>query len=611
MQYVEKHLTTHHLLRAPHRWFFAFLASPIHFAEMRYKNQYHLKFAHARKLFLFDMSLVGLLGVVGAAMIFWSVYNPTVTDLVYLTVTPSESRILSGEYGTYEIEYYNESEVKLSEVQLQVELPSGFILDQTRPIDNFDRENNIFTLGSVESGEKNTVSISGWIFGTPHVEDRLHAILSYQQDGKQRREERRSPHIVFLRGSLIDTQIEVSTSVVEGTRLPVVVVIKNTGDDPVLDISVPLAGFTPLGVLENIKTTRGVVRDGVWTFSGLARGESVSLSADMVVNRSIGSSTVRVPLTPALALNGRVIPQTTVEKEIRIVRPEASVAVSWDEGVVASKPGESPRLNISIRNTGTSALENGVVEIPFANSMVNMGELARVNRGTIAGNTLVLSHTSYEPLRLLEVGESRTISVLVPIQAVPDGGTNLTLAPTVRFRAHAVGIGEAGVDVSRSVDAILVGTGLTLSGEVRYYTNEGDQLGRGPLPPEVGKETKYAAMYTIRNTTSNVSDGVLTLHLPSSVVWTGKTSVTHGQAPTFDTSGRVVRWNIGTIPAHGTAGIYMELGVTPGDSYQGEFLTIVSRAELSVFDTYLGYTLTRTVGGLDNSLPTDPIGRDK
>ena len=55
MKFFEEHLTIHHFFHAPHKWFLALLISPIHAAEMHYKRNYHLRFAHARKLFLFDI----------------------------------------------------------------------------------------------------------------------------------------------------------------------------------------------------------------------------------------------------------------------------------------------------------------------------------------------------------------------------------------------------------------------------------------------------------------------------------------------------------------------------------------------------------------------------
>src|SRR3990167_8605456 len=58
MKFYEEHATFHHFKHNPHKWFAAILISPLHHAEMRYKQTYHLRFAHAKKLFVFDMMLI-------------------------------------------------------------------------------------------------------------------------------------------------------------------------------------------------------------------------------------------------------------------------------------------------------------------------------------------------------------------------------------------------------------------------------------------------------------------------------------------------------------------------------------------------------------------------
>jgi hypothetical protein len=224
---------------------------------------------------------------------------------------------------------------------------------------------------------------------------------------------------------------------------------------------------------------------------------------------------------------------------------------------------------------------------------------------------LILTSEKHTGLNSLTPGESRTVAVLIPILEVPEGSTDTVLKPAILFRAGVLGIQDKKIEVATQSTSLKVGTQIIVTGEVRYYTPEGDQLGRGPLPPQVGKETKYAALFSIRNTTSDSDHGVFTAKLPAYVVWTGKTSVTKGSVPIYNPSTHIVTWNFGKLPAHATAGLFFELGLTPLESQIGGTPLIITDAEIEAVDTYLDYRLRRSVSAIDSSLTTDPIGRAK
>ncbi len=611
MKFVEKHFTKHHLLHAPHKWFLAFLISPIHAGEMHYKKRYHMQFSHARKLFLFDMILLLSIAVIALSAVSWSMYHPKITNFMYLTITPSKDRVLSGEYMTYTIEYKNASEEKLTHAELALELPQGFIVDAVVPEDSFDSETNSFHIGNVEKKSTHTVSVSGLFYGTPNIEDRITVAVSYRQDRKTYTESKVSPHLIFLRGSILVSTVELPLQVVPGGSVPLQVTLKNQGDIALSDISIPFNQLGGFGTLENIITTKGSGTSGEWTIGELLPEEQVELKATIkVLDAIIGEKSV-LDFTPTLQIRDRKIPQTTLSKNIVIAHPGVSLALRWEGESSALKPNETGRLSATITNTGNIELTDAVLEVPLAGSIVSLSEAARQNRGTIAQNTLILNSKNHTSLQSIQPGESRTVIILLPIVGSPDGGTDITLAPSVHVRAGVPFAPDVHVDASRSVGALKIGTQLSFSGEVRYYTKEGDQLGRGPLPPQVGKETKYAALFSIRNTTSEVRNVVFTAILPSYSVWTGKTSVTHGTSPRFDSRTRVVTWEIASLPPHATAGIFFELGITPTEVQLGSTPILISSAKATGEDTYLGYTLTRTLGAFDSSLSSDLIGRNK
>ncbi|MFZ2978213.1 MAG: hypothetical protein WA057_00915, partial [Candidatus Magasanikiibacteriota bacterium] len=159
--------------------------------------------------------------------------------------------------------------------------------------------------------------------------------------------------------------------------------------------------------------------------------------------------------------------------------------------------------------------------------------------------------------------------------------------------------------------AIKIGTNLLLNPEIRYFTNEGDQLGRGPLPPQVDKETKYWALINLTNGASKLSNVNLSVQLPNYIVWTGKTSVTNGSDIKYNPKNNIASWSTNSLSAHENAGIYFELSLTPTIEMRGSSPILVQNMTITGQDTFIDETVSQKYGSLDTSLPDDKIGQIK
>jgi len=605
MRFVETFFTRHHLRRAPHRWVVALLLTPIHMAEVHYQRVYHLRFAHARKLFLFDLSLVVTMIVVVLSAVVWWKYDPTITNLMYVSITPSSDRVMSGEYATYTIAYENDSDVVVDNAMITLMLPPGFVYDTAEPLNIFDRENKTFALGVIDPKSHGTVHISGWMYGVPEVESVMKATLHYRQDGKRLTETKVSPHLVFLRGSVLVGSFDMPTSVVAGMSVPFTITLTNTGDDSVRDITVPLDPLQAIGEVIETTTDTGVYENGMWSVQELLPDEIVTITGTVRLYDRLVAPSYVIEMVPTILVDTIYIPQSSMIHQVHIAQPAISLSAEWDNDVAALRPGDTGTLRIVLTNTGSLELTDLSLELLIHGQMVSLADAARQNNASIIGHSLVLNAARHPSLAMLSPRETRTFTVVLPVSSLSASGVDIELSPVVRVRASASFTDEIVLDRSVTARAIPVGTDIQLSGSARYYTNEGDQLGRGPLPPEVGKETRYAVIYTIRNSTSNVRTMTFVATLHPSVMWTGKASVTHGSAPQYDTHTHQVRWNTPEIPAHTTASIFFELGYSPSESDRGEVPLLISQASVLALDTYLQYTLSRSVGMLDGSLIGD------
>jgi hypothetical protein len=142
---------------------------------------------------------------------------------------------------------------------------------------------------------------------------------------------------------------------------------------------------------------------------------------------------------------------------------------------------------------------------------------------------------------------------------------------------------------------------------VRYYTDSGDQVGLGPLPPKVGQETIYWAVWNIGPTQVGLGDIKLETVLPPGVTASGKFASELGGD--FAVDGQTVRWNLpkGIPPTAGNqATLLFEIKFTPTADMAGKVRPLVGPTKAEGTDAGFGSRLfSDSIPGDDTRLVND------
>ncbi|KKQ27879.1 MAG: hypothetical protein US42_C0004G0018 [Candidatus Magasanikbacteria bacterium GW2011_GWC2_37_14] len=610
MQFFTTYFTKHHFTHTPHKWFLAFLLSPIHFAELHYKNRYHLKYENARKLFIFDITLLLSAVFLFGTTIFLFNYNPEVTNLVYLSIHPTANKVKSGEYVEYQISYKNQSDQKLVSPTLSLKLPTGFILISANPENLFDKTKQSFKLNDLGTGETGVLSVAGWIYGTPDKDENITATLSYRQNSRQVFEEKNTLLIKTLRGSVLVGKIIVPTHILYNGNTPINLEFQNTGSQNLTNLQVPLNQNPGLS-LEQIIVNKGIIENDLWYLDKLEPNESVFLTAELKNTNPATGDKISLNFTPVIKINNTSVPQSPLIQEVAIAYPKAQITSNWQNDLAKIQPGETATLQIQIKNNGNINLVNGQLSLPLSSAIIDVPATQKLNLGQIKNNNLIISVEQISALKELKINDTANINIQLLIKNIPQGGTDLSFAQGINWQSNVAEIKNSLFQTDGLSPNIKIGTSVAGTPELRYYTFEGDQLGRGPLPPQVGQETKYWVFIPISNGTSKISNLKLSAELPSFVNWTGKSSVTFGNNPVYDANKRNISWTLNSLNAHTTAGVYFELGFTPTTDQVGTSPILIKNINFSAVDTYLETTINKNFGDLDISLKTDALGQSK
>lgn len=594
MHYVEHHLTRHHLFHAPHKWFMALLCSPIHLAEQHYQRHYHMKFENARKLFIFDLTLLISVFVLITSTAYWFLYNPEVTDLVNLSAQISENKIKSGDYTTVYFRYANNSDTKLLTPTLSVHLPEGFVLDKAEPSDLFDKITRTFKLNSLPSGHSGVAQISGWSFGAPDKEEKITTELTYTQNDRIMKETRYSTTYLTHRGSILETKIEAPQTILGQGNTNIKITLKNTGTIALYEVKLPLP--TGTGVVVTATKPEAVNK--------LLPNEATELAAILNTNLDDSIDSLDLLFTPNTKVNQSISDQATTKYSPKLIHPKIKLLSWWAQEQNFAKPGEVIFLTVSLENNGDSDLTNVIFNLPIPTNIIDAGQVAKLNGGQYKNQTLSMNKGN------LKIGQKIDIQLKLPILDTPQGEKDLVLELTPNVSATVDKLNTI-YETNIKTPSLKIGTALNLSAEIRYYTVDGDQLGRGPLPPQVGKETKYWALMRITNSTSQTRDIKLIATLPDYIVWTGKSSVSQGQDLVYNATNKTVSWQTTVMEPGSEVGLYFELGLTPTSAQTNTTPILVKNITLFGHDTYVDTNITQTKNDVDASLTTDIIGKNK
>ncbi|MBI4457997.1 hypothetical protein HY633_03485 [Candidatus Uhrbacteria bacterium] len=290
-----------------------------------------------------------------------------------------------------------------------------------------------------------------------------------------------------------------------------------------------------------------------------------------------------------------------------------SVDVTQPLGAEALAPGQTVAFAVRYQHRGTRPLYGLRLRLQAPDSLIE----------AVSPAELTWDKASTAELAEVQPGSSGEVtgsfvvrSGLRPADLVAAGGSSLVLKAQADYfygndRARLL-------RTSSRPLTIPLKTILGVEAAAFYFSPDGDQLGRGPLPPRAGQTTKYWIFLHVTNSLSLVTGALLEASLPEGVEWTGRVSVSAGQTLDYLPMSRGLRWQIGMVPAFSNGdgsriGASFEVALTPGLKEVGSVPTLISGIRASGFDASSAATVHATAADVTTDLQLDVLasGRGK
>jgi len=469
----------------------------------------------------------------------------------------------------------------------------------------------VVPVGDIVQGPAQPLSIKGRFYGAEGADLPLTAELRYWQEAAT------SPTAVVARtfttviGTVLPLVMEMEGGAVYGRQADITVSYTNESRRQLDGVTVKLApppGFRLYGSMPLVSEPL------TWKLGDLAPDARGTITVTGILPSATRRASSPTFTVQAYTTDGnRPVLVETVRKNVDYRATDFvlyhEILGLADNQVV--RPGDQLTVNITYKNGGSDTLRDVRIDLgplsPYLtpvspnklswdkNALPDLAAVAPAATGTV---TTVLKVADDITPAMLGADEHPVISLRATAQYVLDSDpTRPVLADT-------------------APTTLPVATRLAIKAAAFYFTKDGDQLGIGPLPPKVGTATKYRIIVYLVNGTNAADDVRFEAYLPNNVSWTGKSSVTVGEAFDYLPSTGHLIWKVGRLPefTDGTGnriGGTFEVSLLPSADQVGKTADLVRDIRVSGTDAVTGVRVTALMPVVTSAIQFDPKNLDR
>lgn len=538
-------------------------------------------------------------------------------DIELLLTVPAE--VASGEEMTIVVDIVNNESTPLRDAELRLDVPVGFYYDTGLPTP-ISEEDFRWDFGSIAEGKIKRLEVHGRLVGDIDSVGQFAARLQYKPGNFNYDFEAVATAESAITSSTIALALQGPENAVKDQEVAYTITMINESQDALADLRIRVlypkdfiaksfsqdpdeAGPVSSWVVPSL----AVAEERVLTITGLLGG-SQGTTNEMRVEAGVVARDQEFQLqAQANALTLMVEPQFLLTTTLADAQREYTAA--W---------GEQLQGEVRYSNNGQSALENVVIKLLLDRTVFDLATFSSDKTVATDGDGIRWSFSDNTDLVKLAPGSSGSFLFSIAMREQSAIMQEQHTDYTASVRAHVAEGRIENVDAGDAIAAesntvtVSASTSLIAGAEARYYDNGGNQVGSGPLPPEVGRETHFRVYWSLQNVSSDVTDTTMSTVLPQSILWDNSSSTSAGDAIVFEPETRTVAWTINRVPAH-SGGEYpaltawFDVSVEPKADEVGKYLILTEQTTVEGIDSGTNKKAQATALQQSTKLPSDPV----
>lgn len=550
-------------------------------------------------MFLWAFIIAVILFIIAGGLFFFLAGGGIIggRDVTFSLSGPSEAA--SGSEATWQVTVRNNNARAIEGAELVFTFPDG---ERTRE-----------RLGRIESRAEETLEIRRAVFGETNEEIVLKAVLEYRPEGSSAFFAKEETASLIISRSLIGIAFEAPREVRGGQSTAFVIKIISNADAMMRDLSLGIE--YPEDFLFEDAVPAPIEGEERWRLGDLSPQEERTITVrGMVKQGIIPQKTFRMkvgvfnPEEEAWRLIAQETGRITVQSSLLSI---ATAIETQKAGVVF--PGESMTVTLSWKNNLPVTVENVIIEAMPEGDSFEKGSL-RVDDATYdeIRNAIRWDVSKRPDLAVIPAGgEGRAsfslrVNKMLPVRTLEDRNFVARVAGRISPDTIPEGYQKADLENSSSAE-VKVASELALAQQGYFY--HASLAGSGPLPPEVGKETTYTIVWSLKNVSNALEDVTVKAFLPSYMRWKG--TVSPGSAAvTYTESRSEITWRMGSVAAGAgfsrpAQEVAFQVGFIPTSFHKGENAELISQAAAQGTDVFASVFLSSTARAVTSAIPDD------
>lgn len=518
--------------------------------------------------------------------------------------------VASGDTVEVVVRYHNDETVDIKSATLALVYPNGFTVTETSRTTTDDLK-GAFELGTIRSGAVGEIVITGKVVGTVGTELLYSGTLSYRPANYNSDFQTTGSGRVMIGSSIVTLSLDGPANIAPGVDGNWTINYENTSDQELGAMQIEATLPESLTVKKSEpKATDGNNR---WRLEKLAAGTKGKITVTGSLDAKSGDSAEFLVTLSLLQTGGTAERQAEDSFLTAVVDSGLTVVVVANSATESSviKPGDTLTYSIRLENNHDAEVSDVTVKAEFDGTIFDLPKLQDPAKGVLKEGVITWTKANVPDLGLIKAKDNVTITLTVPTVAPTPAKADTDRNPQGTMTVTVSSPNIPSTALKPVVTITKVQTTMNFSADARYYNDQGQAVGSGPVPPKVGQTTAYRVTWSVITTTNDVTGFAVTAILPNQVLWTGKNIGRDAGDITFDPVSRTVTWNINKVPG-GTGSRYailtasFEVSITPSADQVGSVVILSEAASATGTDDSTKQSVTATAESLTTDVLNDP-----
>lgn len=505
------------------------------------------------------------------------------TDLLIINIE-TDKNLSAGQEFNYIINYQNNGPVALDNLEIKINFPKSFVMQEADPIMT---EKNSWLIDSLPAKSVGRLMIKGRLINKIGENNQIEVMASFKPANLSSTFVINQSHNIILSDSSLAISLSAPDTLAIGRDNEVIIGYQAKMDN-VLDnllLSIDDDDWADIRLLVDNQTINRL-DDLTWQ---LPAPSNQLNNLKLIVKPKEGATGLKIlslRLETKFGDNNYLIDSR--DFDCRLINSRLNLLLKVNDsnagsGVLA---GQTLNYQINYVNQGETTLNDVRLIISLQGAWLDWSSLKDSKQGQVSGQTIVWSKKEMPELSLLKPGAAGSIKFSIKLKDWETGDR----ADTGQVDSYAYyqigdGIIEQPKDDQKSNSIInQLNSDFKLIESIVYFNEDNIAVGSGPLPMIVGETTNLKTYWRLNNTRHDLRDVLIEVELPDYITWGNKDQASIGQISYDQTSNRV-KWQIDRLPASNQeVAAEFNVAVTPRPNQINQIIILLPGSSASAID---------------------------